>query len=295
MSHGLPATARRAGRDAPTPGNLVVSVENGLGVERACSAGAAFPGDGAAGAASLPGERADGRAFFEAVAPVVTRGGAPPGGARGAPRRRRPRAAPESRPFAEERQLLPRIRQPRWRLRPGRRLRAPAGPPRRTARGARAPPRDRRGGPARGRPAAPDADAVAKRSPWPWPSPRRRPARQRRPRGAAGAGTLPSAPAAGRRVAATSPVRSPRAASQATRAAGLEGGTPRHARGGLASAAGGAAAPGRAPSASVPGRRVAVAGDRRRRALAFRREAARDGRCAVVPERRQRESLVAPP
>ena len=136
IAGGLPRRRRRLrrrwSRTRRRRGILVVSVENGgkLGVRSARR----FGRRGVSGRRGRRGrgvaageERADGRA-------KVLRGGS---AGRNARRRRPAELAlaerrgvgdharhrnPET--FAEERQRLPRIRQPRWRLRPGRRLRA---------------------------------------------------------------------------------------------------------------------------------------------------------------------------
>ena len=123
---------RRRCRTRQRRGILVVSVENGgkLGVRSARRLGRRGVSGrrGRSGRGVAAGEeRADGRA-------KVLRGGSAGRNAR----RRRPAELAVAEPrgvgdharhrnpetFAEERQRLPRIRQPRWRLRPGRRLRA---------------------------------------------------------------------------------------------------------------------------------------------------------------------------
>ena len=246
--------------------------ENSASGARGGSTGAAFPGDGgAAGAASLPGRNAPTAApkFFEAVAPVVTRGG-------GAPPNWRSRSAAASEttrgtgiPKRLQRsgsgchgfdsrvggsaQDAGSARAGGAAVADGARGRAGAAerPPRRT-------------GSAAGRVAS-DADAVAKREPMALAKPSKAPGAPSAGRaGAAGAGTSPSSAVRRRATpsAATSPVRSLRAASQGDASGGVwKAWTPRHACGGLASAAGGGGggtAAARENPASVPGRRVAA-------------------------------------
>ena len=245
--------------------------ENSASGARGGWAGASRGGGSAAGAASLPGRNAPTAApkFFEAVAPVVTRGG-------GAPPNWRSRSAAASEttrgtgiPKRLQRsgsgchgfdsrvggsaQDAGSARAGGAAAADGARGRAGAAerPPRRTDSTA-------------GRVAA-DADAVAKREPMALAKPSKAPGAPSAGRaGAAGAGTLPSSAVRRRATpsAATSPVRSLRAASQGDASGGVwKAWTPRHARGGLASAAGGdggGTTAARENPASVPGRRVAA-------------------------------------
>ena len=247
--------------------------ENSASGARGGSAGAAFPGDGgAAGAASLPGRNAPTAApkFLEAVAPVVTRGGAPPNW------RSRSAAASETTRGTGIPKRLQRSgsgchgfdsrvggsAQDAGSARAG--GAAVADGARGRAGAAERPPR--RTGSAAGRVAS-DADAVAKREPMALAKPSKAPGAPSAGRAdatGAGAGTLPSSAVRRRATpsAATSPVRSLRAASQGDASGGVwKAWTPRHARGGLASAAGGGGggtAAARENPASVPGRRVAA-------------------------------------